>query len=293
MKICFLILHFNTPEQTLNCVDSILTHTEEIQDKCIAILDNGSSEDEISKTVKQRYSENIVLLFKSEKNLGFANGNNYLLEQVKQIDDFDFYVFLNNDVYIVSNDFCTLIEKEYKKSQFAILGPRIILGNNTIDSCPFEIAGKDEIKHEICFWKRAYFFANLHCAKIYLKFISIKNFCAKKLFLKKKVFIDKAHRKENVLLHGACLIFSKRYFEFYREAFDPRTFLYKEEELLYLRCKRKNLLTIFAPDLIVYHEGGVSTTRKKNLNQIYIFRAQHYLNSLNILFQELYGDSQS
>ena len=40
----------------------------------------------------------------------------------------------------------------------------------------------------------------------------------------------------NPVLHGACYIFSRRYLELEKEAFDSRTFLYHEEEILHYNC---------------------------------------------------------
>lgn len=200
--------------------------------------------------------------------------------------DADFYIFLNNDVYLVSNDFCQQIQDEYEKSNFSVLGPRIILGNNCIDSCPFELPSSDKIKSEIKYWKYSELFSSLHLINVFLLLNRVKNFI-KKFSSKRVALIDKSERRENVLLHGACLVFSRRYFEFYEEPFDSRTFLYKEEELLFLRLLKKNLVSVFQPNLIVFHEGGASTVKNKNMNQIFKFRAEHYVNSLKILLSEM------
>lgn len=198
----------------------------------------------------------------------------------------DFYVFLNNDVYLVSNDFSKQIQDEYNRSKFSVLGPRIILGNNFIDSCPFSLPSMQELKKQISYWKAAKLFSRLRFIKLFLFFNRIYAF-AVKVIGKKSSFICKSERKENVLLHGACLIFSNEYFRFYKKPFDPRTFLYKEEELLYIRLLKKDLLSVFEPNLVVFHEGGSSTVKNRGLNGLFRFRAEHYLKSLTILKSEL------
>ena len=56
----------------------------------------------------------------------------------------------------------------------------------------------------------------------------------------------------------------------YQEAFNPKTFLYKEEELLYLRCKKADLKIVYNPKLIIKHLEDAATNsvnrQKKRIN---------------------------
>lgn len=291
MKFAFIILNYNTNEQTEKCIDAILERVNDLEDFKIAVLDNGSKDSSCKYLIDNKYHNFVwggqLVFIESKENLGFAGGNNLMYGKILQTGfKADFFVFLNNDVYLVSNDFCKQIHDEYKKSNFSVLGPRIILGNNCIDACPFELPSQDKIKNEIKYWKYAEFFSSLRLINIFLFFSRVKNLL-KKNFSRKIPLIDKSKRKENVVLHGACLVFSRRYFEFYEEPFDSRTFLYKEEELLFLRLLKKNLVSVFQPNLIAFHEGGASTVKNKNMNQIFKFRARNYINSLKILLSEM------
>lgn len=290
MKIAFVILNYNTSEQTEKCIDSILSRIGKNEFR-IGLLDNGSSSPSCRKLVEKRYYDihrgGGLLFVESRENLGFAGGNNLMFEKIVQSGfSADFYIFLNNDVYLVSNDFCQQIQEEYEHSEFAVLGPRIILGNNCIDGCPFELPSATSIKRQLCYWRAAAFFSSIRLIKLFLLFNRIYNL-AEKGVGKRNSFICKSERRENVLLHGAFLVFSSSYFNFYKEPFDTRTFLYKEEELLFIRLQRKNLTSIFDPNLIVFHEGGSSTVKNKDLNSLFAFRAKHYQQSLSILKSEL------
>lgn len=290
MKVAFLILNYNTASQTEKCIDSIIQRNSEIEFK-VGLLDNGSKDSSCAELVERKYKNLVrggrLLFVESKRNLGFAGGNNFMFDKILTSGfNADFYVFLNNDVYLVSNDFCQQIQDEFNRSKFSVLGPRIILGNNFIDSCPFSLPKMPELKKQIFYWKAVRLFSNLRIVKLFLFFNRIYAF-AGKITGKKSSFICKSEHRENVLLHGACLIFSNEYFRFYKEPFDSRTFLYKEEELLYIRLLKKNLVSVFEPNLVVFHEGGCSTVKNKDLNGLFRFRAEHYLKSLEILKSEL------
>ena len=73
----------------------------------------------------------------------------------------------------------------------------------------------------------------------------------------------------DVGLHGSFLVFSKEYIEKF-DGLDPRTFLYFEEDILYLHMLQENLHTLYTPEVCVFHSEDASTnavcanSRKKN-----------------------------
>ena len=70
---CYVILHYLTAEDTINCVESILKQNEECK---IIIVDNASNNGSIEQ-IEERYKKNTsIIIIKNEKNLGFADGNN-------------------------------------------------------------------------------------------------------------------------------------------------------------------------------------------------------------------------
>ena len=60
-------------------------------------------------------------------------------------------------------------------------------------------------------------------------------------------------------LHGSCLIFTPVFVQRFDEPFDPGTFLYLEEDILYMRCKRAGLAMRYDPQIVVRHAEDVST----------------------------------
>ena len=62
----------------------------------------------------------------------------------------------------------------------------------------------------------------------------------------------------NCKLHGSFLVFSREYFSVFK-GFDARTFLYMEEDILFVHLMRHELSTLYYPGIAVFHKEDVST----------------------------------
>lgn len=76
--VCFIVLHYMALDQTLETVRCILGLKGE---KRVVIVDNCSPNNSFDKLKELFLNEPDVILLKSDKNVGFANGNNMLLCQ--------------------------------------------------------------------------------------------------------------------------------------------------------------------------------------------------------------------
>lgn len=278
-KITFLILHYITIEDTKKCIESI--KNLKYKNKDIVVVDNGSSNNTgIILQDMYKNDQNIHVIL-SKNNLGFANGNNLGFKYIKDNLNSDFIVMINNDVYMIQEDFCNKIVNEYEKSSFAVLGPKIILRNNIVSDYPNKMKSLKEYKKLL---KDRNLYYNLN--KYHLRYVYSVIFRLKKIFNKKE-YIDKNLRKEDALLNGCALIFSKNYIDKF-VGLDNRTFLYFEEQLLYLRLKKNNLLPVYNPELVIFHNEGVSTNKSiKNERKKVAFKLENEINSLKILIKEL------
>lgn len=94
IKVCIIVLNWNGKQDTLTCLQSIQNvsypHLETI------VVDNGSSDD--CATVITREFPNVILL-QSEKNLGYAGGNNLGIKY-GLAKGYDFFFILNNDTIV-------------------------------------------------------------------------------------------------------------------------------------------------------------------------------------------------
>ena len=94
-------------------------------------------------------------------------------------------------------------------------------------------------------------------------------------------------------LHGCCIIFSKDYIDKYKYPFYNETFLFHEEEFLYQRVIKNNLISVYDPKLTVFHKEGSSikkSNKKERLSKL--FREKTRLKSLYVLLDVMQGRSK-
>ena len=93
--------------------------------------------------------------------------------------------------------------------------------------------------------------------------------------------------QKQVVLQGCFIVFSKKAFN-YVEGFDDRTFLYYEEPILYLNLMKHDLVTVYDPEIVIYHKDGRSTNtvEKKGRDKL-LFINRCYQQSANILLDML------
>ena len=97
-KVSIIILNWNQPEFTVNCVKSVLEQT--YKDFEILIVDNDSTDDSVEIFRKEFEDTENIRIIKNPENVGYAGGNNEGVKKAKG----DYIVILNND---------TLVEKDW------------------------------------------------------------------------------------------------------------------------------------------------------------------------------------
>ena len=271
MRVVFVVLHFITFEDTLECVKSLPAGAG------VIVVNNGSPNGEIFASDFGRE----VFIINSPDNLGFANGHNLGFRFAKRELNPDFIVLLNNDVVLPQPDFDLLIQKKFLELDFDILGPDIISlsdGGTQSPSPPFEIlnAGR-RIRFEI-FFTRVLFLLN------FFGLYGVFQMLFRKIVRgKRKSFSGDV---AGVKLHGAALIFSRKFIDRFDGLFD-KTFLFKEEEILSFIAQKESLTVYFTPDLKVFHKEDSAANalfkndgRRKNffILNCYIKSLKEFLN---------------
>ena len=112
------------------------------------------------------------------------------------------------------------------------------------------------------------------------------------LFSSTLILLDKNYLYEirenkilvNVPLHGCCIIFSKKYVNKYTDVFYNETFLFYEEEFLYQRILKDNLISVYDNKLEIFHKEGASVKKVgQNIRKSRLFREEKKLESLILL----------
>lgn len=290
--IAFVILHYNAINETIDCVNSIISNVDK-GSYSIIIVDNNSPNG-TGKRLERLYAEkNDITVILNKENLGFACGNNvgykYVCEELKS----DFICILNNDTLLMKNDFFDVVKREYEKSKFGIMGPKIVLKDGSVNCLYYKLPGVSFFINQLRIQKRV-----LRQMKWRLNYVVVplklfRNFVlgifGKRItgrFEAYQLFGETDIRREDIILHGCCIVFSREYFSEYKDAFNPDTFLYKEEELLYLRCKNKKLSIVYNPELVIKHLEDVATdTMARKKRERIMFQLENQIKSLKILIE--------
>jgi len=254
MEICFVILHYLAYDMTKECVDMLLDVFSERKIH-IAIVDNGSP-NRTGIKLKEQYADNSsITVLLNKENLGYARGNNvgyrYISERFKP----RYIVVMNNDVLIKDRLFIEKIRDLEDTYGFDVLGPDIHNPYNNIHQNPLRITPitVDEVKKRL---KESSFIVKY--PHICYALSILKHSSKGKEPAGRTVEIYGKPRCD-VVLHGACLIFSKHFMEKRKECFNPKTFIYGEEHILYHECMKQNLKMVYSPEIYVEHYMRVST----------------------------------
>ena len=276
-KLSFIILHYLTLDETIECIESIINMVE-CENYEIIVVDNGS-ENNTGKILHDKYSEvkNVTVILNSE-NLGYARGNNIGYTYARNNLKSDFVIIINNDTIIRQKDFVYKLVEKYQEYPYHILGPDIISEKTGEHQNPRKetLTDIETIRrfnrHYRFFLFLNYFNLDLIVERIKKKFIPVS---------KLPTSIDPELNPENremkqVKLHGSALVFSPLYIERYENAFHPETFMYCEESILYFIAQRDQLKTIYSPKIKIYHFEDSSTN--SFLQKDYLKRRFYYKN---------------
>lgn len=290
-KYGFVILHYLAEKMTAQCVDNILDRYNWNQIE-IVIVDNASPNNS-GKHLLERYAQipNVTVLINS-KNSGFAQGNNigycFLLENKKC----DYIIVMNNDVLIDQIDFLDIIDELYNKEKYAVLGPDIYCPTWNVRQNPARIKGLSIQRVESLYnsYKRWCRHPLIHYCKDVVS-DKLKKRSIQQIQGMEKINRDVAHL--NVVLHGACYIFSPIFIKGRKFAFCPDTFLYMEEDILYYECSTLGYLMLYSPRIKVTHLEEVSTSA--NHKTAYSKKKMKYnetMKSLEVLKKEMSKEMQ-
>lgn len=269
--IVFVVLHYMVKDATIKCVSKIRERIDTPNYK-IVIVDNASGNGS-GKEIEEFYrGADDVKVIINQENLGFARGNNVGFRYAKENLNPEYIVLLNNDVYLMETHLKEKLDKEYKESRFAVLGPLIMTKDGRCDINPMQdgVKSKAEAISRISAIKRVLFTNKYHIFPIYRAVSEMVHGLRKE---KNKTYKDYFNLQYNVQLHGCFMVFSKEYIDKF-DGLDDRTFLYMEEDILYKHMMENGMTTVYNPDIVIYHEEDAATnattkTKRKKTDLVY------------------------
>ncbi len=243
-----LIINYKKYELTIDCVNSIFDTVSDLNFK-IYILDNCSENESFEKLKKQFEDNEKIVLVDSQKNLGYANGNNLLIELAKK-DGCEKLLVANNDIIFHKNCINQLCKTQEEKNCL-LVGPKLE-GTNTNSIKPFRLN--------------------------FIQYIMTNTYCYNLLSKKqiKKYFHLPNETSKVYWISGCCFLADTKQFEKIG-FFDKHTFLYYEEFILSEKAFNNNLSLYFEPKAVVTHYHGASTNGSANIfTRIENFKSETY-----------------
>lgn len=276
--IGFLILHYGDATVTNRCIDSILEldGAESVQ---IVVADNDPElynaitiGKECANSNKwSQYNGNIHLHVIPTGSVGFSAANNIAYRWIRKHLNIDILIACNNDIVFVQKDIIVQLERYLASQQeraywqsedgncgvpyqsIAVIGPDVIDYNSGRHQNPLDT--RLRTRNEAC---RTYMLNRIGLALFPVLYRLLDR---KLLKMEQNVGHEYQYpgEMENVVLVGACLIFTDAFIKNEWELFSPETQFYYEEYLLFRRCKRKQYRTCYVPGLQVLHHSGTAT----------------------------------
>ena len=230
-RLSIITVNYNGIKDTCELIDSIPFNN----DMEVIVVDNASKQDEAS-IISERYPQAKVI--RSQKNLGFAGGNNLGIKQAKG----KYILLINNDTYFKDFNIDALIERLESSDKIAIICPklRFAWGNNQI-----QFAGYTPLTN-----------------------ITVRN-QAIGFGEEDRGQYDKAH--PTPYAHGAAMLIKREAIE--KVGLMPECFfLYYEEIDWSMRFTRAGYEIWYDPACTVYHKESQTTGQNSPLRTYYITR---------------------
>lgn len=221
-KVCVIILNWNKEKFLHECLESL--KRQFFTSYKIIVWDNGSIKGSLDKLTKEFPEVDFIF---SEKNLGFAEGNNRAIEESKKKYDPPYYFLLNNDTIADEKALLEIMNLMESDQKIGVVGPKILCYP---DKRIIWAAGGELIK-----WR---------------------------LMGKNRGAGDKDNgqynkAEEQIFVSGCAMLIKKEVFET-AELLDQKFFAYLEDLDFCLRAKRHGWKIFYQPKTIIYHYGSIT-----------------------------------
>lgn len=240
MKVGIVIVNYNNAEDTLTCVKSLEKLSKRKTPYVVYVVDNHSRKSVRKKLLRKKE----FTLIKSQKNLGFAGGNN--LGIIRALEEGCTHVLLlNNDAKIIDPN---TLEKLLAKNKNGISAPVIM----------FKRFGK----------------------KVYDYGGSIDMLLGRNTHYEYAFRINRLYPKADYY-SGACLLMSAEVFNKIG-LLNSEYFLYYEDAEFCLKAADMGIKLSLQPDVVVSHKLSAST-KKLGKKSLRILANSHFRFCLNNL----------
>ena len=248
-KVAIIILNYKTYEMTLKLVDSLkkICNKDQVG---IIVVDNASPNESAIELQQHSEKNNDFILIKSDKNGGYASGNNLGLRYAVK-SGFKYSLVINNDIEI--NSYSTIekmLDLIRSDNSIGVVSPIIRNVDGTISppKYPYKPSFWDLTFNIFGFQKQRYKFDEFKNSKVYAP-------------------------------RGSCMLVDNKVIEA-AGYLDEATFLYYEEPILAERILANNKFCWHCGEAEVLHNHSVtisSSMKKKQIAETVCKSYQYYL----------------
>ena len=196
------------------------------------MVDNDSKDGSIEEVIKLYPDINLI---KNNYNAGFAKAANQGFNAAES----EFILYINTDTEITKNSISKLYKTIVSDNKIAVIGPRLLRKNNTIQKSVYP---------EATLW-----------TEIFKPLIKLYVSVRENFYKPGKCYTVNS-------LRGACFIINKQYMQNVG-CFDERYFFYLEETDLFRQLKLSGKQICYLPESEVYHYGGLGSDDKMNFDK--------------------------
>lgn len=254
-----IILNWNLPEMTIDCLKSISQSVVKSFDLTILVVDNGSTDNsvkDIQKAIERLDKRDLnwsYTIIENDDNLGFVGGNNIGIEYALQ-NFADYILLLNNDTLVDKHLFSTLVKKMENDMKVGAMSPKIYFAKG------FEYH-KDRYKDQELGRIIWYAGGQMDWSNIYGSNYGVDE-------------VDHGQfdkEKKTDFATGCCMIVRA---EAINEVglFDERYYLYLEDSDLSMRLQKASWNVVYYPKGFLWHKVSQSSGIGSNLNDYFITR---------------------
>ncbi|GLG89815.1 glycosyltransferase [Sellimonas catena] len=265
-----VILNYNTWDDTIACIESLLKFTKIIKGK-IYVVDNASPTTPQKSLIQKLNELPMVNLIYAKRNKGYAAGNNIGLKKALE-DGCDAVLICNSDIIFVDDSINKMLCFLEEHKNIGLIGPQIY--NRDLEFQPIymlsKLTGSGKIKN---------MFLNTPMRKVFSNF--------------EKNFIQKSEIHEPLKVFGVsgcCFLISRPCLE-YLFPLDENTFLYEEEYIIGVKLENTVFKNYVLPNTCVIHAHGGATGGMTSFSYDCLVESeQYYLKKYikcNILLRKL------
>ncbi len=228
MQLSILVISYNTKDITIKALSSIYASLQKSSLKYeILVLDNCSQDGSALAISKLKIKP--LVLFRSQKNLGFGRGNNYLATKAKG----QYLLLLNSDTEVLGQGIEKLLKFYLANQRFAFVGGKLLNLNLTPQPS---------------------------CGPLYNPIIVLAA-----LFFRGDYWHLTRYSPNKVKavgwVSGACILGKKSYYQALG-GFDEHIFMYMEEIDFFKRAQKMGYQVGFYPKAQFIHHGFASSGSK-------------------------------